>query len=353
MWSTAERRFTRHVICLRHPFRPFHFGIPSIQSLPEAGSWERQYAPPVLHYACIMPIPSLYLQKNEPVSCREAKRLVKQLWSPRFVTIQWLCCQLCYVTAANQWRIVEIELLATVGWKWGCQPFSRPCSQNVTHCQKEVCSTCLFKASIPAVPVWKCQASTPYQKLEVPESGSTLYQLCIMVASCPSLRCNYRKKHLSHAENQSVWSSSSSCGLQDLLQWGDCALSCAMWLLQTNEQFSRLSFWQQWVGSGAASLSAADVCKMWSTAERRCARHVCVRHPFRPFHFGIPSIQSLPEAGSWERQYAPPVLHYACIMPIPSLHLQKYEPVSRREATRLVKQLWSPRFYMSIGQNYM
>ena len=78
MWRTAEKRFVRHV-CLRHPFRPFHFGIPSIQSLPEAGSWDRQYAPPVLHYACIMPIPSLHLQKNEPVPCREAKRLVKQL----------------------------------------------------------------------------------------------------------------------------------------------------------------------------------------------------------------------------------------------------------------------------------
>ena len=63
MWSTAESRFARHV-CLRHPFRPFHFGIPSVQSLPEAGSWEQQYAPPLLHYACIMPVPSLQLQKN-------------------------------------------------------------------------------------------------------------------------------------------------------------------------------------------------------------------------------------------------------------------------------------------------
>ena len=32
-----------------------------------------------------------------------------------------------------------------------------------------------------------------YQKLEVPESGSTVYQLCI-IASCPSLRCSCRKK---------------------------------------------------------------------------------------------------------------------------------------------------------------
>ena len=66
--------------------------------------------------------------------------------------MQWLCSQLCYATAANQWTIIEIELLAIVGWKWGCQPFSWRCSQNATHCRKEICSTCLFEESIPAIP---------------------------------------------------------------------------------------------------------------------------------------------------------------------------------------------------------
>ena len=37
---------------------------------------------------------------------------------------------------------VEIELLATVSWACGCQPFSCRCSQNVTHCRKELCWTC-------------------------------------------------------------------------------------------------------------------------------------------------------------------------------------------------------------------
>ena len=204
MWGTAERRFARHVR-LRHPFRPLFFGIPSIHSLPEAwGSWERQYAPPVLHDDCIMPISSLQLQKKAPVSCREAKRCVTQLRSRRFVTILWylwLCSQLCYETAANQRTLVEIELLATVGWKWGCQPFSCPCSQNVTHCRKEICSTCLFKTSIPAVPVWNCKhpLSTRSLRLKVAERGSTLNQLCTMVASFQSLRCSCRKS-LSYAQ---------------------------------------------------------------------------------------------------------------------------------------------------------
>ena len=65
-------------------------------------------------------------------------------------TIQWLCSHFCYVTAANQWTFVEIEFLASVGWKRGCQPFSCPCSLNVTH-WKELFSTCLPKESMPFV----------------------------------------------------------------------------------------------------------------------------------------------------------------------------------------------------------
>ena len=63
------------------------------------------------------------------------------------------------MTAANQCQIVEIELLATVGWKCGCQPFSCPRSQDVSHCRKGICSTCLFKESIPATPF--CNSKHP------------------------------------------------------------------------------------------------------------------------------------------------------------------------------------------------
>ena len=51
--------------------------------------------------------------------------------------------------------------------------------------------------------------------MDVPERGITLHQVCIMVASCPSLRCSCRK-NLSYTEKQRVWS--RSCGLQDLLR---------------------------------------------------------------------------------------------------------------------------------------
>ena len=124
-----------------------------------------------------MPIPSLQLQKK-PDICREAEGLVTELWSQRIVTIYWLCCQLCYETVANQRTSVEIELLATMSWTCGCQPLSCRCSQNVTHCRKEICWTCLSKESIPGIPLWNSKHPT-CQKLEVPESRSTFRHLCI------------------------------------------------------------------------------------------------------------------------------------------------------------------------------
>ena len=70
--------------------------------------------------------------------------IVSKIWIAGY----WLCSQSWHVTAANQWTIVEIEFLARVGWKWGRRPFSCRCSQNVKHCRKEICSTCLSKESM-------------------------------------------------------------------------------------------------------------------------------------------------------------------------------------------------------------
>ena len=93
-------------------------------------------------------------------------------------------------------------------------------------------------------------------------------------------------------------------GLQDI----DGALSCViMWLLQTNEQLSRLSFEPLWFGSGAASLSAAMFAK-------------CEALPKGDYL----SLHSLPEAwGPWEPQHPPPALHYGWIISIPSLQQQE------------------------------
>ena len=122
-------------------------------------------------------------------------------------------------------ELSRFSFYASVVWKRGCQPFSCRSSQNLTHCRKDTCGTCLFSGIHSRHSFWEFAASNPYEKLEVPECNSTLQQLCIMVASCPSLRCSCMKI-LSHRDKQRVWS--RSCGVEDLLQCSDCALSCAM-----------------------------------------------------------------------------------------------------------------------------
>ena len=115
-------------------------------------------------------------------------------------------------------------------------------------------------------------------------------------------------------------------------------------------------FQQQWVGSGAVSLSAAHVRKLWRTAERRFVRHVCLRM----------SKESIPAIPFWNTkhqlltrvlrflgaQHAPPALHYACIVPIPSLLLKKKTGLmqrSRRFVTYnavIVSKIWITGYWL-------
>ena len=90
--------------------------------VPESGSTLHQLS--VIVASC----PSLRLAAAERnLSHAKKQRVwVTELRFPRVVTIQWSCSQLCDETAANQRTVVEIELLATVVWKRGCQPFSLP-----------------------------------------------------------------------------------------------------------------------------------------------------------------------------------------------------------------------------------
>ena len=282
------------------------FGNSSMHSLPEASCyWVRQHAPTVR--GCVMPIPSLQLYEKA-ASWREVEGLVTELWSPRFVTMQWLCSQLCYLTAANQRAIFAIELLATVGWKWGCQPFSCRCSQNVTHCRKEICSTCLFKASIPAIPFGISIIHS------LPEGGvrSTCSALWLHHAH-PFVAAT--EKNVSHAEKQRVWS--RSCGFQDLLRCSNCALSCAMWLLQTNEQFCDWAFSNSGLEVGLPAFQLPMFAKC-DALPKGDLFDMFVKASIPAIPLGFQS--STP---CQKEVYAPPALRYGCIMLIPSLQLQK------------------------------
>ena len=99
--------------------------------VPESGSTLYQLY--IMLALCLQKILSLCWRFWTRVSCREA-----QVGS-RGCGLQGMCFFSPFAMLL-QW--VEIELLATVSWTCGCQPFSCRCSQHVTHCQQEICSTC-------------------------------------------------------------------------------------------------------------------------------------------------------------------------------------------------------------------
>ena len=235
----AEKGSVRHVCCRS----PCLLGNLSLHSLPEAwGPWEPQYAPPVLHYACIMPIPSLQLKK------RDLSHAEKQgVWS-RCCGLQEL---LRYTDCAPMW-LLQTKFLASGGWKRGCQRFSCRCSQNVKHCRKEIYATCLSKESIQAIPLGYSKhpllTRGRFLRVAAPSTSSTL---CLH-HSHPFAAAE--GKNQSHAEKQKVWS--RSCRLQDelfhdhdrlLFAWGQSEFLCLQKQLPRCAKVAMLPFWLQLV----------------------------------------------------------------------------------------------------------
>ena len=148
MWCSAERRFVRHV-CSRNlfPLHIYSFGI-SHHPLPTRSRFMRGTVRSTssailwLHHALLQK-KTFLVQRSRGFGhgvvvsqiCNTV--IVSKIW----ITGYWLRSHLWHVTAANPWTVVEIELLATVGWKWGCQPFSCRCSLNVMHCRKQISAT--------------------------------------------------------------------------------------------------------------------------------------------------------------------------------------------------------------------
>ena len=95
-----------------------------------------------------------------------------------------------------------------MGWKWGCQPFSCPCSQNVTRCRKEIYATCLSKESIPAIPFGYSKPPLPTRSLSSRER-QYVRQLCIALwlhHAHPFVAAAEKgRKNLFDAEKQRVW----------------------------------------------------------------------------------------------------------------------------------------------------
>ena len=101
---------------------------------------------------------------KKPLTCREAEGVVTELWSKELLQFSD-CAVSCALRPLQSSEHFEIELVATVSWTCGCQPLSCRCLQNVMHCRKEICSTCLFKESIPTVPCGNSKHPLPARNL--------------------------------------------------------------------------------------------------------------------------------------------------------------------------------------------
>ena len=188
MWCTAERRLVRHdSTCLFQESIPaFPLGnakhpLPtgSLRSL--RGTVRSTNSALCLHHA------HPFVAASETNLSHAEKQRVWSRSCGLQDLLQYSDCALSCATRLlqNQRTLVEIELLATVGWKWGCQPFSCRCSQNVMHGRKEICSTCLFQEFIPAIPLGNAKHPLPTRSLRLlraavrsTSSGLCLYWAC-------------------------------------------------------------------------------------------------------------------------------------------------------------------------------
>ena len=235
-----------------------------------------------------MPIPSLQLQKKTYHMQRSRGFchgvVVSKICYNTVFVLSVVLCECCQpMNTCRDWAFSNSGLEVGLPSCW--------CSQNVTHCRKEICSTCLFKESIPTIPFGNSKHPTPTRSY------------CIM--PIPSLQME--NKIQSHAQKQRVWS--LSCGLQDLLQ----SLSCALWLLQTNNSIVEIELLAT-VSWTCGCQPCSCPCSLNVMHYRKEIYATCLSKGIHAF-CEHRRIQFLPEAwGRWERQHAPSALHDGCLL---------------------------------------
>ena len=213
MRRTAEQRFVQHV-CLRNP-------LPSIQ-VPESGS--------ALSHVCIMvaSCSSLRCSCTKQTSLMQRSRgfghgvVVSKICYNAVIVLWVVLCDCCKpMSNCGHWAFSNSR------FEVGLSAFQLPMLAKCDALPKEDLLDMFVSGIHSRHSFLELQVSTPYQKLQVPESGSTLHHLCInfwLHHAHPFVATV--EKNLSHAETQRVWS--RSWGLQDLLQCSDCALNCAI-----------------------------------------------------------------------------------------------------------------------------
>ena len=220
---------------LRNPFPPFVFGFRSIHPLCEA--WT-SYSSNMLHQLI-----ASCLQKIE-------------LWYPSFA-LQAIDCDLgclIYATAESQWRSVEIHSLFSLGASANQLPMFAKCDAPLKRDLFDW-HACLCKASIAAIPLKN-------GKHPLPTSSLRFLRAAVRSTGC-ALRLHHAHPLVAAAEKRPV-SCREAEGLVTEL-WSP--RSVTMHWLCSYVTAADWAFKPLWFGSGAASLSATDVCKMWRTKE--------------------------------------------------------------------------------------
>ena len=169
-----------------------------------------------------------------------------------------------------------------MGWKWGLPALQLPSLAKWDALPKgDLSSTCLFKESIPAIPVRNSKHPLPGRSnfLTAAARSRSLHYGCIMPISSLQLQ----EKDLSHAEKQRVWSRSWWSVVSKIC----CPVTNAGLQQSTFVESRDCAFSNSGLEVEAASLAAAEFGKMRRTAERRFVGHVCFRNPFLPFLLGI------------------------------------------------------------------
>ena len=233
----------RHV-CFMNPFPPFFLEFKAFS--PPLRAAARSTSSTLLHHSQIRGS-----WRRKPVSCREAEGVVTELWSPRIVTINSLCSSVTTADTAFSLPGLEAGL-----WAFRLRMFTT-CDDMLFRNPFPLFLfwiPSMFQKFIPAIPFWTSKhpiIPIPTRSLRLLRATARFISSALWLHHAhPFVAAT--EKNQSHAEKQRVWS--RSCALQDLLrtiQWlcprlglQDIhgALSCDTWLLQTNEQLSRLSF---------------------------------------------------------------------------------------------------------------
>ena len=149
MWRTAEADLLDMFECLFKTSMPTVPFWNSKRPVSTRSAFLRATVRSTSSALCLHSCPSLHCNYRKIcVSCREAKRLVKQLWSPRLYINTVIVLPVVLSDCCKPTNTCRDWAFSNSGLEAGLPAFQLPCWQNVTHCRKEICWICLSSRNL-------------------------------------------------------------------------------------------------------------------------------------------------------------------------------------------------------------